>query len=410
MRLLQAPLTDNSAALLVEGYAWLPDRLREADGAVVRTRLMGQPTLCLTGPEAARFFYDEHNIRRQTAIPGPVQSTLFGHGAVHTLDGAEHRCRKDLFLSVVGPGTAADLVEHTSTAWKQETESWRSGQRIVLFEAAARVLTQGVCRWAGIPLGEAETPAVARDLTAMVDGFATPGPRHWRARRARARQEERLGQLVTQVRAGAAPALPGSALLAVASHRDADGQPLDSRLAAVELLNIIRPTVAVSWFVTFAGHALHRWPQHREPLRAGEPGYATAFAQELRRFYPFAPFLGGRAARDLTWRGERIPAGALVLLDLYGQNHDPRLWPDPYRFDPARFLDRTIGEFELVPQGAGDPRTGHRCPGEAFTLGLLEALTTRLAQADYRVPPQDLRISLRRVPALPASRFVLIPD
>ncbi|WP_207920091.1 hypothetical protein [Saccharopolyspora aridisoli] len=46
-------------------------------------------------------------------------------------------------------------------------------------------------------------------------------------------------------------------------HRDADGRELTPQLADVELLNIIRPAAAVSWFVTHAAHALHRWPHHR---------------------------------------------------------------------------------------------------------------------------------------------------
>lgn len=49
----------------------------------------------------------------------------------------------------------------------------------------------------------------------------------------------------------------------IAAHREPDGAPLDPRTAAVEVLNVVRPTVAVSWFVTFAAHALHRWPEHR---------------------------------------------------------------------------------------------------------------------------------------------------
>jgi fatty-acid peroxygenase len=111
---------------------------------------------------------------------------------------------------------------------------------------------------------------------------------------------------------------------------EADGELLSPHVAAVELLNVIRPTVAVCWFVAFAGHALHRRSELRQPLRSGGD-FAVAFAHELRRFYPFAPFIGGRAVRDLTWEGEPVAAGSLVLLDLYGQNHDSRLWTDPYR-------------------------------------------------------------------------------
>jgi alkylated DNA repair dioxygenase AlkB len=35
-------------------------------------------------------------------------------------------------------------------------------------------------------------------------------------------------------------------------------------------VNVIRPTVGVCWFVAFAAHALHRWPQNRERLRPGD--------------------------------------------------------------------------------------------------------------------------------------------
>src|SRR3712207_8731320 len=89
--------------------------------------------------------------------------------------------------------------------------------------------------------------------------------------------------------------------------------------------------------------------------------------------------------------------GALPIFDLYGQNHDPALWGDPYAFRPERFLTadgvvREIGAFELVPQGGGDPRTGHRCPGEQITVALLAALAVRLARLDADVPDQDMSI------------------
>ncbi|MBB4906217.1 cytochrome P450 family protein [Actinophytocola algeriensis] len=86
------------------------------------------------------------------------------------------------------------------------------------------------------------------------------------------------------------------------------------------------------------------------------------------------------------------------------------LWDNPYEFRPERFLGRQVDPFELVPQGAGDPHTNHRCPGEPSTVAILRTLAIRLSRLDYRVPDQDLTISLRRVPARVRSGFVLVPN
>jgi fatty-acid peroxygenase len=398
---------DNSIPMLVQGYAWFPDRRRAAGRDTVRTRLMGRQALGIEGPAGARFVYDEANVRRGAALPEPVVSTLFGHGAVHTLDGEAHRVRKAMFVDLLTGQGVGPLVDRITAAWDDAVWVWAGKRQVVLFDEASRVLTRGVCDWAGVPLAEEEVPALARDLTTLVDGFATGAPRHWRARRVRQRREAWLAQLVEGVRSGRVTVPAGCVVDVVARHRDADGELLDPRVAAVEVLNVVRPTVAVCWFVAFAAHALHRWPANREQLRSGNEAFATAFAHEVRRFYPFAPFIGGRARREVEWNGERVPAGSMVLLDLFGQNHDPDLFEEPYAFRPERFLGRDISAWELVPQGAGDPRTGHRCPGEDITVAVLAALAVRLAELEYVLPEQDLSISLRRIPARPASRVVL---
>ncbi|MEV8596043.1 cytochrome P450 [Streptomyces sp. NPDC052012] len=409
MDVLSRPLIDRTLPLLTEGYAWLPNRMRDSSGPVVRTRILGRPALALRGPEAVRFFYDEQNVHRQRAIPEPVLGTLFGHEAVHTLDGTAHRTRKAMFLPLLAPERIAGLVEEVTAAWDDAVPAWGRRGAVVLFDEASTVLTRGVHRWAGIPLADADADArsVARDMIAMVDGFATAGPRHLRARRARGRQEDRLGRLVREVRAGDVTPPEDSVLALVCGHRDADGAPLDEKTAAVELLNVVRPTAAVAWFVAFIAHALHRWPEHRARLSDGDSAFTAAFTHEVRRFYPFVPFLGGLAARDLMWRGEWVPAGGLVLLDVYGQNHDESLWGDPYAFRPQRFLDRPVERDELIPQGGGDPRTGHRCPGEGITIGVLEALAVRLARMEYTVPEQNLAIPLHRIPTRPHSGFLI---
>jgi fatty-acid peroxygenase len=401
------PKLENSLQLMAKGYGWLPDKRRALGRRTVPSRLGGLPAYGIEGPEAARFLYDENHVLRSHAIPEPVQGTLFGKGAVHTLDGEAHRIRKAMFVALLmREDGIASLVEQATADWDDAASRW-AGRDIVLFEESAKVIAGAVSRWAGVPVTDDEVPSLAHDLQAMVDGFATGGPRHWRARRARGRREAWLAQLVSDVRAGAVTVPEGSPVEVVATHRDAEGEQLDPRVAAVELLNIIRPTTAVSWFMAFSAHALIRWPENRERLAAGDPAFAEAFAHEVRRFYPFAPFIGGRAAQRLEWDGERIPTNAMVLLDLYGQNHDPQLWEDPYAFRPERFLGREIGEFELVPQGGGDPSTNHRCPGEQITVALLSALAVRLARLSFDVPEQDLSISLRRIPARPADGVVL---
>jgi fatty-acid peroxygenase len=402
------PRLENGPQLLTRGYGWLPDKRRASGRRTVATRLGGLPATGIEGPAAARFLYDEDHVLRAHAIPEPVQATLFGKGAVHTLDGEAHRVRKAMFVGLLmREDGIASLVRRVTAAWDDAVQEWTRRPEIVLMEESGKVLAGAVCRWAGIPVRDDEVPGLARDLMALVDGFATGGPRHFRARRARGRREAWLGQLVRDVRSGTTEVPAGSAVEVVAQHRDAGGEQLDSRVAAVELLNIIRPTTAVSWFMAFSGHALIRWPENRKRLAEGDALFAEAFAHEVRRFYPFAPFIGGRAPREIEWDGVRIPKNTMVLLDLYGQNHDADLWGDPYAFRPERFLGRDIGAFELVPQGGGDPRTNHRCPGEQLTVALLSALAIRLARLEVAVPDQDLSIALHRIPARPRSGVVL---
>ncbi|GAA4883451.1 cytochrome P450 [Kitasatospora terrestris] len=402
------PRTDNTLPLLLTGYAWLPNRLRRHRGPVLRTRLLGRPAVALHGPDAVRFFYDERHVRRSGALPEPVRSTLFGHGAVHGLDGPEHQLRKAMFLGLLAdPRQLEQLVARTVEAWDAAVPAWRERGTVVLLDAVAEVLAAGVARWAGLDISDDEVAPLARDLVRMVDGFATPGPRHWRARLARRRQERSIAALVESVRDGSVQLPEGCAVQVVALHRDADGQFPAPRVAAVEVLNILRPTVAVCWFAAFAAHAMHRWPENRGRLAADDASFATAFTQEVRRFYPFAPFVAGKAAGDVTFAGESVPEGTLVLLDLYGHQHDPALWEDPYRFRPQRFLDEPADPQKLIPQGGGDPATGHRCPGEGVVVGLLESLAPRLARLDCTVPDQDLTISLRRMIARPRSGFVI---
>ncbi|GIM97016.1 cytochrome P450 [Paractinoplanes toevensis] len=384
---------DQTLAIPIKGYSWLPDLRRRTHGQPATIRVLGRPAVAIGGPTAAEFFYTAGNIERHGAIPGPVLDTLFGRGAVHTLDGRAHELRKALFVALLLGNGVDTLAKHVGEAFDEAADRWRGGPSVDLFDETAKVISEAVGRWVGVPREERDPDALASDMVAMVDGFATAGPRHARARLARRRREHRWARLIEEVRRDE----PGPSPLSAIAHHTADGYLMDARTAAVEVINIIRPATAVTYLIAFAAHALERQPRIR--ARLADDRYALAFVHEVRRFYPFVPFLGGRAARDLYFQRTDIPRGGLVLLDVYGQHHDERVWPEPYVFRPERFVDRPVGEFELIPQGGGDPRTGHRCPGEQITVAVLQTIAQRLARLEYYLPPQDLSIDLSRIPA-----------
>jgi fatty-acid peroxygenase len=397
---------DATFALLADPYRFIAKRARRLRSDAFQTRIGLRPAICLTGAAGAALFYDTGRFTRRGAAPEPLRATLFGKGAVQSLDGQEHLARKAMHLSLMSGARLRELVDTFTAELAAASGAWAARPRVVLYDALHPVLARSVCRWAGVPLPHADVPRRTRQLVALFDHAA--GPRHLQARRSREAAEAWLAALVEDVQSGRLEADPAGALHAVATFRRPDGAPLSPRIAAVELLNVLRPTVAVAVYVVFAAHALHVHPQARQRLRTGDADYLHAFVQEVRRFYPFFPAVVARVRDDFEWRGMRFPRGTRTMLDLYGTNHDPRTWAAPEIFRPERFLNRADDPYDFVPQGGGDHRTGHRCPGEWITIALLEAATELLARRlDYAVPRQELRIDFARLPALPRSGFVI---
>ncbi|WNB84734.1 cytochrome P450 [Cellulomonas sp. ATA003] len=400
---------DSTLAFAWQGYEFVSRRCERQGTDVFQTRLLLEPTVCLRGADAARIFYDDARLERRGAMPLRVQKTLVGVGGVQGLDGQVHRARKQMFMGLMSPQGISALTRLTAECWQAQIPAWERAGHVVLYEEVGQVLYRAVSTWAGVPFTERQVKGRTDDLHAMIDGPAAVGPRHWRSRRARRRAEISLARLVEAVRTGEhVAARDGSALTAVATHRDPDGHLLDSRTAAVELLNLLRPTVAVDRFITFAALALHQHPQWRTRLRDGDDHDAELFVQEVRRFYPFFPVAAARVRSAFDWRGVHFPAGGRVLLDLYGTNHHPRLWEDPETFRPERFATWDGGAYDFIPQGGGNHHSGHRCPGEWITIAVMKtALAMLTRHMRYDVPAQDLRISHRRMPTLPASGLVI---
>lgn len=400
--------TDRTLTVLREGYLFGGrECARTGAGDAVPVRVAGTRYVLLRGREGARAFYDRDLMVRAGAVPRRISGVLFGEGAVHGLDGDAHRHRKAMFLGVLGADRVAALEDAARESWHVRAGEGAGGEES-LFEVASQVLCRTICAWAGVPPDRVPT-GLARTLRDMVEGATGLGARHLRGRLARRRGDRWASALVRAVRTGEVVPASGSALAAVAAHRDLEGRLLPERTAGVELLNVLRPAVAVDRLVVFAAMALEEHPWWRDRVRDDAPdgeGELERFVLEVRRRAPFVPALAARPVRDAVVDGVRLVAGRRVLLDVFGTDHDPRAWTDPFRFAPDRFRGRPVDPYELVPQGGGELATGHRCPGEGATTALLRGSVRALAQdLRYDVPAQDLRVSPRRLLGLPRSTF-----
>lgn len=97
-----------------------------------------------------------------------------------------------------------------------------------------------------------------------------------------------------------------------------------------------------------------------------------------------------------------------MLLDLYGMDRNSRIWGELEAFIPERFHQWDADAYNFIPQEGGDHYTGRRCTGERITISLMKVAVDFLTRSmTYAVPPQDLRINLSRMPAIPRSRFVI---
>lgn len=249
-------------------------------------------------------------------------------------------------------------------------------------------------RWAGLPMRPHRADSVARRMSRLLDSFGRPAsnPVAWFER---ARLDRWAGRLVRRTRSGDLRPDQDSVLAVLSRMTDEEGRTVDAHTAAVELQNPTRPTVAVARFAAFAAIALVENPRWAERIRdasarsgrLADIPEAVAFAQEVRRLYPFVPMLPAKAVTDIEVQGCPVRSGDRLLPDILGTNTDPGAWPDAGTFDPSRFLDVDDAEAlpAFIPQGGAGVRTGHRCPGEKIAVTALSASVAAMCRPGVRV-------------------------
>jgi cytochrome P450 len=128
--------------------------------------------------------------------------------------------------------------------------------------------------------------------------------------------------------------------------------------------------------------------------------YTRRVLSESLRLYPPAWAMGRRLLADVEVGGFPVPAGSTTVMSQYIVHHDPRWYPDPFRFDPERWKPERLAErprFSYFPFGGG-PRM---CIGEDFAwmegITLIAVLAQRwqLRLAPGQTVALQPRITLR---------------
>jgi cytochrome P450 len=100
----------------------------------------------------------------------------------------------------------------------------------------------------------------------------------------------------------------------------------------------------------------------RETLEAGEEDYLRATISESLRLRPVIPLAGRRLAKELSVDGLTLPAGTDVTPAIWLTHTRADLYPEPFAFQPERFLDEAPDTYAWIPFGGGI----RRCLGASF--------------------------------------------
>lgn len=166
----------------------------------------------------------------------------------------------------------------------------------------------------------------------------------------------------------------GDDLLSVLSTGElADGEDRADVVANC-LFFIVAGHMTTSTLIAAGAHLLSQHPAQRAALEA-DPDRWPAAVEEMLRYVSPTTFTGARARVDVDVEGEWFEAGTQRVMFYAAANHDPRVFPDPDRFDITR------------------QAKGHL----AFSAGAHYCLGASLARMEAEI---GLSTLFRRIPAL----------
>jgi cytochrome P450 len=301
-----------------------------------------------------------------------ISRPLLGDGLL-TSEGDQHRERRKL----VAPAFAHQRVSKYAAVMEEHALSaqatWRDGERIDIAKAMMR-LTLGIV---GRTLFDVDlldrADSLGRDITVAqtwaVRQMRVPFrlPQFPAPRAAIARLNETIYRMIRERRASGVD--KGDLLSMLLLSKDEEtGRGLTDEETRDEAMTLFlaghettAQAMAWSWYL-LAGH-----PRYYERLGTEGMPFALQVMKEAMRLYPPAFLLARSAQRDTSIGGFAIKKDELVFIAPWLLHRDARLFEDPLRFDPDRFLperEALLPRFAYMPFGGGK----RICIGNQFAL------------------------------------------
>ncbi len=346
---------------------------------------------------------------REQFVPLVTEATyqLFGECSIFLQGSDDHRQARKIMTP---PFHAHRLREHgelMESIVAQHMAGWCAGD-VIPMHAVAHRMTLDIILRVLFGIGPGDRDRLQRFHAALDDGLDSLGPAILYARPLRRRfggigPWSRALRLVDDLRAAlmAEIALHRAAggsrdvldTLIGARHEDGSAltdQEIRDRLSDLIIGGHETTAVAIAW----AFHELCRAPDSMarlveeldacwdgpDPRRLEALPYLEAACLETLRLHPSVVFLSRQLARPLSRLGHELPPGMAVSMALPVVHANERVFPDPLRFAPERFLGRTYAPSEFLPFGGGHKR----CMGAAFGLHEMKVTIATVLRA-FRV-------------------------
>lgn len=358
-------------------------RCFEHHGPIFKVLAWDELWVCMLGLDRATRFLQEN---REHLQPVTLDiRNIVPRGFLRQMSGDEHRHYRRALLQGIRGENAADELPALEQVAARELAALAHAQTDTpqaLDEALTRITTTMLLSivFGALP----DTP----DLERLLAGYHQLGP-HGLIWHPGPRQAEAFRSLQTILRQRAQNPENGRILGRIQHAQALDDTMLGNLIYMVEMGR-------------YDTHGLLRWltkyaSEHREYLdRIRAESFATkstdfarAFVLETLRMDQ-SERLVRRAESNLTFEGYHIPRGATVRLCLWESHKDEDAFPEPFRFDPDRFLRAPPDGRAFSPFGLDH----HHCPFSEFSVLMGIAYLRALSQCsvvDKRADGEPIR-------------------